>query len=176
MPRDRTNTSPLLNEIDPRDFADTLRKAIEIRGDDECWPFVGVTGRSTVQQHNRYGQINLGTKYSGFRITAPRAMLMLVLGRVLRPAMVVCHLCHWKPCCNPHHLVEGTETFNASTTPLEVKQRGGLNNRGVPKKQGTGEKQRVAQLTSRMRHCECRYSVNAGTMAGHLKQTGHRLI
>lgn len=166
----------MLDAIDPRDFADTLRKAIEIRADDECWPFVGVTGRSTVQQYDRYGQINLGKKYGGFRITAPRAMLILILGRDLRSGMVVCHLCHWKPCCNPHHLVEGTEVFNASTTPIEVKQRGGFANKGVPKKAGTGAKQRSAQLTLRMRHCECGYSVNASTMAGHLKRTGHRLI
>lgn len=178
MPRERRTRSVSLDVIDPQDFADKLRTAIEMRGDDECWPFVGVTGKSKAQERDQYGMITLGIKYEGYQLTAARAMLILVLGRNLRPGMVVCHLCHWKPCCNPRHLKEGTESDNYQSNSDEIMARidaGRRRNLGLAKKPGTGEKQRNAQLTSRMRHCECGYSVNAGTMAGHIKRTGHRL-
>lgn len=176
MPRTRTNKSQALEHIDVRDFSDKLRAAIEIRGDDECWPFIGITGKSSAIEKNRYGMISLGKKYDSFQVTAPRAALMMILGRDLRPGLVVIHLCHWKPCCNPRHLKEGTESENYWSNPPELLERLWAVDKTAPKKAGTGEKQRSAQFTSRMRHCECGYSVNAGTMAWHLRKTGHDLI
>lgn len=146
-------------------FKDRLFTKIEIRGDDECWPYIG----GTAVQRNTYGHINISRD---LRVTAPRAVLMVMLGRELRPGMHVIHLCHRKPCCNPRHLMEGTPSQNAMTNPPEVRALGGA--AGLGGKKNHGDKQRTAQFTSRMRECStCGLKTNAGTMVRHQNATGH---
>lgn len=152
-----------------RDYMKRLFAKIEMRGDDECWPYIG----GSAVEKNKYGQINISPKC---RVTAPRAVLMLILGRVLAPGMNVCHTCHWKPCCNPRHLVEGTTKQNHHMNPTNWAQVGGLANAGVKKRPEHGQKQRIAQFTSRMRHCVCGLSTNAGSMARHLPKAGHYIV
>lgn len=43
-------------------------------------------------------------------MTPHRLALMIKLGREIQPGMNANHTCHNRTCCNPDHLVEGTQT------------------------------------------------------------------
>lgn len=146
---------------------------IDRRGPDECWPPHG----TNAVEKNKYAQFNMGKAYGYRRVTTARMALMLKLGRDLLPKLDTCHTCHWKPCANPAHLFEGTRAQNLAMRTKEAAGAGGRASRGVKKRDGTGEKKRLAQLSpERMRTCECGITTNAGAMAGHRKKTGCKLV
>lgn len=152
-------------------FETRLWRQIEVLSPEECWP---PTNKAAVEK-NKYAQFNLGKEHGFKRVTMPHAVLMVVLGRNLKPSLVTCHTCHHKWCNNPKHLIEGTNFQNAQMNPPEVRARGGLACRGVKKRPEHSTKQRIAQFTSRMRTCECGLQTNAGTMKRHQNASGHSI-
>lgn len=76
---------------------------VDRRGPNECWEW-------TAARHDRggYGLLNVG----GFIARANRIALEVRLGRALTAGMVARHTCDNPPCCNPSHLVEGTQLDN----------------------------------------------------------------
>lgn len=69
---------------------------VEIRGDDECWPYTGHIDRDGYGKYQRHG--------------AHREAFHLATGR--RALFSVLHSCDNPPCCNPAHLREGTQADN----------------------------------------------------------------
>lgn len=77
---------------------------IDIKGDDDCWPWMGgCTGAG-------YGVVNI----DGEDVYVHRLMLEVKLGTPLPPGIESCHTCDYPPCCNPAHLFPGTRQDNAS--------------------------------------------------------------
>jgi hypothetical protein len=73
---------------------DKLVALVDVRGDDECWPWLG-------QKANGYGALGPGSRYVHRRIyecehgPIPKGMLVV-------------HKLDGRPCCNPRHLVLAT--------------------------------------------------------------------
>lgn len=81
-------------------LAERFWEKVDIRSDDECWPWLAsITGRG-------YGQFNMANGMA----RAHRLAFFLYNGywpNVCR------HSCDYKRCCNPKHLLDGTEADNA---------------------------------------------------------------
>lgn len=86
-----------------RPAKDRFWEKVDVRGPDECWPWVA--GRS-----GDYGIFNAGNRRI---VRASIFSLELKLGRRLRKRRCACHSCDNPPCCNPFHLFEGTRRDNA---------------------------------------------------------------
>ena len=81
----------------------TWHRFVEVRGEDDCWPWRGCRGGSL-----RYGQVRRGpsTRY------AHRVAYALHHGVDERSLDVVMHTCDNPVCCNPAHLRHGTQAEN----------------------------------------------------------------
>lgn len=97
----------------PHEFdAGLLRRywaKVDRRGPDECWEWTGS------RTPHGYGRINMGGKY-GPIAHANRLGWQIANGVKLEPCdrwKVVRHTCDNPPCCNPAHLVLGTQRDNA---------------------------------------------------------------
>lgn len=75
---------------------------VDIRGDDECWPWLGVL-RGT-------GKMAYGVFHGPERV-ASRAAWTFTWGAI-DAGMGVLHRCDNPPCCNPNHLFLGTQADN----------------------------------------------------------------
>ena len=73
---------------------DRLVALVDVRGDDECWPWLG-------HRANGYGVFGPGNRYVHRRIYAREH------GPIPR-GMLVVHKLDGRPCCNPRHLVLAT--------------------------------------------------------------------
>jgi hypothetical protein len=93
-PRQFYSRSP---NLDDRIWPRILKK-----GQDECWPWLGVKDR------DGYGKLRFQTKW----IRATRA-LWEVLHGPFTDDLIICHKCDNPPCCNPNHLFLGTTQINA---------------------------------------------------------------
>lgn len=89
-------------------------------GPDACWPWMGSCSGG-------YGK----TSYKGKKIKAHRLAYLLTHGE-LDPEVTVRHTCDNKPCCNPKHLVPGTQLQNIQDMVdrglLKKRQNGGHKN------------------------------------------------
>lgn len=75
---------------------------VDIRGDNECWPWLA--SKKNAMGH---GQINVGGKIE----CAHRIALSLHKGQMV-DSPTVRHSCDNPPCCNPAHLIEGSDQDN----------------------------------------------------------------
>lgn len=104
----------------PHPIAELLWPRIDVREPDECWLWTGHRG------HYGYGRIHRGS--------VPRFILEEKLGRDLLAGEVVRHTCDNPPCCNPAHLIPGTQADNSR----DAKERGRV---------AAGERHGMAKLT-----------------------------
>jgi hypothetical protein len=74
---------------------------VDIRGDDECWPWTGSL------DGNGRPKLNV----NGLMCIAARVCYVLTKGRI-PDGLIVRHRCDNPPCCNPKHLVRGTTQDN----------------------------------------------------------------
>lgn len=87
---------------------------VDVKGDDECWPWLG-------SKANGYGHLAIRGKF----IQATHAVYCLATGKL--PKHQILHSCDNPPCCNPKHLEDGTQKKN-------------LADRGVRGRAPTGDK------------------------------------
>lgn len=89
-------------------------KKVDIRGPDECWPWLASKGKPG------YGHVHIRPKH----YDSHRMAYMIAKGCV-RPNMLILHSCpdgDRRDCCNPAHLREGTYRDNSDDAIL----RGGV--------------------------------------------------
>jgi hypothetical protein len=88
---------------------------VERAGDDDCWPWIA--GRSGGRDGSSYGIFRLGSLKDGSRRQEYAHRVAFCLDRgiaigSLADGIVIRHRCDFKPCCNPHHLLDGCQADN----------------------------------------------------------------
>lgn len=91
-----------VGQRDQRDLLERLQSWIDVRGPDECWPWMSGSAR------NGYGNLT----FKGKTLVATRALWGCVVGPI-KPGHDICHTCDNPPCMNIKHLFEGTRRVNA---------------------------------------------------------------
>lgn len=83
---------------------------VDCRGPDECWPW---TAKSIVSKHSPYGVLNLGrTKTSSSETTTSNRIAFALANNGIEDGVHVRHTCDNPRCCNPKHLLPGTNYDN----------------------------------------------------------------
>src|SRR3954453_10023267 len=77
---------------------------VDVRGPDDCWPWIGPAGSA-----GRYGHTRI---WVGRRKEYVHRLAHVLSGGVIPPGTVVQHLCDFPLCCAPHHLRSGTIAEN----------------------------------------------------------------
>ena len=83
-------------------------------GEGKCWNW-----RGTIDKHG-YGQIRINQRF----YRAHRVIWELANGARLTREMVVRHTCDNPPCCNPAHLVVGTQADNMADMAARGRRKG----------------------------------------------------
>jgi hypothetical protein len=87
---------------------------VDIRGQDDCWPWLGAAGSSG---HGRF-------KVAGKLYSPHRISYSLANGAIENVdefhGTVIRHKCDNPPCCNPAHLIDGTQMDNV----IDMESRG----------------------------------------------------
>lgn len=73
---------------------------------DECWPWIGKS------QSSGYGVIGIGANSEG-KIRSHRLAWKLTNGEIPE-GLVIRHRCNFRLCCNPSHLMSGTQADNVA--------------------------------------------------------------
>lgn len=92
----------------PQRFSQRLFEKIEVRSEDECWPWLGA------RQRHGYGTI-ARRSVEGVRgtVLAHRAVYEACVGTI-GDGLVVMHACDHPWCCNPGHLQTGHQWENVA--------------------------------------------------------------
>lgn len=96
-----------------RNPIDRLFAKIDVRGPDECWPWIGGMGTWG------YGSFWL----DGKNLNASRAVYLLLIGPLFG-AQQALHSCDNPPCSNPAHLWAGTQADNVKDCNTKGRGRG----------------------------------------------------
>jgi hypothetical protein len=105
-----------------RDFEERLWEKIDRRGPNECWPWTGGSRSS-------YGTI-LGWR-GRTRVIAHRAVFFSTHG--ISNTAVIRHTCDNPNCCNPAHLLAGTQKDNVQ----DMMERGRARASSLPRNKGS---------------------------------------
>lgn len=81
---------------------------VDRRGDDECWEWKGGIDPPTSGHAKGYGYF---AGFARLKVGAHRFAYELAVGKI-PPNRVIRHTCDNPPCCNPAHLVVGTQADN----------------------------------------------------------------
>lgn len=81
---------------------------VDKRGPDECWEWQGGIDPPNCDTCKGYGFF---AGFAGLKVGAHRFAYELVIGKI-PPKRVVRHSCDNPPCCNPAHLLVGTQADN----------------------------------------------------------------
>ena len=82
--------------------AERFWSKVDIRGEDECWPWTGAD-----DGHGR-GQFYM----NGRKYRSPRIAWSVSNGVPFPDGLLACHSCDNPPCCNPRHIWPGTMSDN----------------------------------------------------------------
>lgn len=94
-----------LGKLEPRrSRAERFWVKVDIRSDDECWPWLAVADKQGRGRFQYYGA-------PASMINAQRAAWFFVFGE-LRSEIHVLHRCDNPACCNPKHLFVGSHQDN----------------------------------------------------------------
>lgn len=86
-------------------LADRFWPKVDVRGPDECWPWRRAHSHHPVTGR---GMIQVGGA-AGSKVPAPRVAYYLTHG--VWPTLAR-HTCDSPPCCNPAHIVDGSQADN----------------------------------------------------------------
>lgn len=90
--------------VKPRPIAERFWEKVDIRGENECWPWMACCG------DNGYGKFQLRRDK---QVYAHRMAYELTYKKKLKTEDVVRHkVCDNPPCCNPKHLRKGSHFLN----------------------------------------------------------------
>jgi hypothetical protein len=92
----------IMTDPESEKYKQRLTDKVEVDPQTDCWLFTGAIAS------NGYGHIS----YRGRDEYAHRLAAVLYLNYVLDSPLYVLHLCDTPPCCNPEHLVIGTQKDN----------------------------------------------------------------
>lgn len=117
----------------PRPLAERFWEKVDIRGEDECWPWMAST------KQGGYGKI---VSDDGRFLLAHRVAYELTIGPI-PVGLVLCHRCDNPGCVNPSHMFLGTQADNLQD--MRTKGRGNPP-RGVRHPKARLTDQLVAQI------------------------------
>ena len=103
----------------PNELQDVWKFVTKL-GNASCWPWKGYISSSG------YGKF----RYAGKYLPAHRAVYFAVHGKVANNIPIM-HLCNNKVCCNPEHLVAGTNSLNQLHYQLSVSPKSSTGIKGV---------------------------------------------
>jgi hypothetical protein len=84
-----------------KEFLEKFWKRVDVRGPDECWPWL------IVKMPDEYGRVLHNGKLEG----SHRVSFSIANGDI-PPGAQILHKCDNPPCCNPRHLFIGTNLDN----------------------------------------------------------------
>lgn len=135
-----------------------LWSKIDVRGPEECWPWMAYTSRKG------YGRV-----WCDGRLLRTHRMVFEAVYGPIPKRLRVCHSCDTPPCCNPEHLAIGTQKDslrdaaqrgrtqperlsrgdrNGSRTKPQSRSRGDQHySRTQPERLARGEKHSLSKLT-----------------------------
>jgi hypothetical protein len=99
-----------------RPLSERLWEKIDRRGDDECWPWMAASS-------NGYGRIGLVGGHDCPTALATRIVYQECNGP-LSDDEKVRHTCDNPPCCNPRHLLKGSQADNIADCKSRGRSRG----------------------------------------------------
>lgn len=132
---------------------------VDKRGPDDCWPWTG----------GHDGSDGYGRAYDGKRTRQAHDIAWeLSTGKKLRRGRLVRHTCDNPPCCNPKHLLDGTQRDNYADSARRGRNRIPYVHTYVPlHRRPTGERHGTHT------HPE---SVARGERGGNSKLTRHKVV